>query len=80
MCMAYHLAWKAFHTKRDKHHFHFWNFSKYKTEREKSEGDTTYYVPCPPCPPPNYAHEYRYLGAAMDTELSDDKDIQTQLQ
>ena len=33
--MAYHITWKALHTKRDKHHFYFWNLSKYKTERQK---------------------------------------------
>jgi len=31
LCMVYHLAWKVLHTKRDKHHFYFWNLSKYKT-------------------------------------------------
>jgi len=29
--VAYHLTWKAHHTKRDKHHFYFWNLTKYKT-------------------------------------------------
>jgi len=28
---ALHLTWKPLHTKRDKHHFYFWNLSKYKT-------------------------------------------------
>ena len=36
--VAYHLIWKALHTKRGKHHFYFWNLSKYKTQREKSGG------------------------------------------
>jgi len=31
LCVAYHLTWKALHTKRDKHNLHFWNYSKYKT-------------------------------------------------
>jgi len=31
LCVAYYLTWKALHTKRDKHHFYFWNLSKYKT-------------------------------------------------
>jgi len=31
LCVAYHLTWKALHTKRDKHHFYFWNLAKYKT-------------------------------------------------
>jgi len=31
LCVAYHLPWKAHHTKRDKHHFYFWNLTKYKT-------------------------------------------------
>ena len=32
------LTWKALHTKRCKRHFHFWNFSKYKTCRKKWGG------------------------------------------
>jgi len=24
LCVAYHLTWKALHTKREKHHFYFW--------------------------------------------------------
>ena len=63
-CVAYHLTYKALHTKRHKHHFYFWNLSKYKTWREKNGGDMAYYVPPvsksggtrPPCPPPNSAH------------------------
>jgi len=31
LCVAYHPTWKAHHTKRDKHHFYFWNPTKYKT-------------------------------------------------
>jgi len=31
ICATYHLTWKAHHTKRDKHHFCFWNLTKYKT-------------------------------------------------
>jgi len=31
LCVTYHLTWSALHTKRDKHHFYFWNLSKYKT-------------------------------------------------
>jgi len=53
------LTWKALHTKRDKHHFYFWNFSKYKTWREKVGGHRILCPPPekvrgtrPPCPPP----------------------------
>jgi len=28
--MAYHLTYKALPPKRNKHHFYFWNLSKYK--------------------------------------------------
>ena len=60
---AYHLTWKALVAKRGKRHFYFWNFSKYKTWREKV-GDIAYYIhpiwksggTRPPCPQPNCAH------------------------
>jgi len=43
--MAYHLTWKALHTKCDKHHFYFWNLSKYKHTEKKVEGHG---ILCPP--------------------------------
>ena len=31
LCVAYHLTWKALHTKHDKQYLYFWTLSKYKT-------------------------------------------------